>query len=108
ETEVAALADCDAVLCCVKSAQTDAIAAELAAVLRADAVIASLQNGVRNPELLRARLGGRRVLAAIVTFNVVARGDGVFQRATSGPLVLEACAEPGAKALVAALAAAIE
>src|SRR5215212_1968596 len=35
-TEIAALRECDAVLCCVKSRQTDEIARELASVLRDD------------------------------------------------------------------------
>lgn len=104
-TEPGAVADCDAVLVCVKSAQTEELARGLAAVLRPDAVVASLQNGVRNPETLRAHLGGRRVLAGIVSFNVVERGAGRFHRATGGPLMLERAGEPAARALVRALAA---
>jgi 2-dehydropantoate 2-reductase len=100
-----ALAGCRAILCCVKSAQTDEAAASLAPLLAPGAVVASLQNGVRNAETLRRRLAGRRVLAGIVTFNVVARGGGVFHRATDGPLVLEAAGEPSARALIRALAA---
>ena len=54
-----------------------------------DAVIVSLQNGVGNVAVLRERLPGRRVLAGMVPFNVVARGEGRFHRATSGDIVLE-------------------
>ena len=106
-TELAALAGCRHVLCCVKSAQTEEVARELAPVIPPDAVVASLQNGVRNPEMLRTHLPGRRVLAGIVTFNVVARDGGVFHRATDGPLMLEAppAGEAPAAALLAALAA---
>jgi len=71
-------------------------------VLRADAVVASLQNGVRNPDTLRAHLGARRVLAGIVGFNVVSRGNGVFHRGMSGDILLEA----GMPALVDTLNAA--
>ena len=56
---------------------------------RADAVVISLQNGVGNVSVLRQRLPGRRVLAAMVAFNVVSRGEGRFHRATSGDIVLE-------------------
>ncbi len=105
-TTVGALAACDAVLCCVKSAQTAEVAHQLAGVLRPDAVVASLQNGVRNPDVLRDGLAGRPVIAGIVSFNVVARGGGLFHRATSGPLMLEDRPEPHARALVAALRAA--
>lgn len=85
-TEVDALAGCDVILCCVKSAQTAEVARDLARVAPR-AVVASLQNGVRNPEILRG--AGLTVIAGIVSFNVVARGDGVFHRATSGPIMLE-------------------
>ena len=104
-TEAAALAGCEVVLCCVKSQHTEAAAAELAAVLPADAVVVSLQNGVRNPDILRARLGARVVVPSIVSWNVVAV-DGVYRRATSGPLVVERSREPRVARLVAALRAA--
>src|SRR5262249_12234128 len=86
-TEIDALADRDAILCCVKSAQTEEVARELAKVAPR-AVVASLQNGVRNPEVLRA--AGLSAIGAIVSLNVVSRGKGLFHRATSGPLMLEA------------------
>lgn len=102
-TEIAALAGCDVVLCCVKSAQTEEVAGQLAAVLRPDALVASLQNGVGNAAVLRAHLGARPVLAGIVSFNVVERDDGTFHRATGGPLMLERAASPTARALARAL-----
>lgn len=105
-TDASALAACDAVLCCVKSAQTEEAAGQLAEVLSPDTLVASLQNGVRNAEALRAGLPGREVLAAIVGFNVVGHGDGVFQRATNWPLSFEASQSPRARALMAALRAA--
>jgi 2-dehydropantoate 2-reductase len=104
-TDVGALADCDAILCCVKSAQTEDVARQLAGVARSDAVIASLQNGVRNPDVLRSQLGDRRVLGGIVDFNVVSRGDGLFHRTTSGPISLEYVDEPVPRALAAAIGA---
>lgn len=88
-TEASALADCDVVLCCVKSAQTAETAAALASVLKKDTLVVSLQNGVRNAEILRAGLPNQIVLGGIVGFNVVSKGDGTFRRATSGPLVIE-------------------
>ncbi|MBE7452224.1 MAG: 2-dehydropantoate 2-reductase [Kofleriaceae bacterium] len=101
-----AVAACDAALVCVKSAQTTEVAAELARVLRPDAVIASLQNGVGNAATLRAALAPRQVLAAIVSFNVVSPGDGVFHRTMDGPIVVEAATSPAARTLLAALRAA--
>jgi 2-dehydropantoate 2-reductase len=52
-------------------------------------VIVSLQNGVANASVLRQRLSGRTVLAAMVPFNVIAAGKGRFHRATSGDIVIE-------------------
>ena len=54
-----------------------------------DAVVISLQNGIGNASVLRERLPGRRVLAGMVPFNVVAPGEGRFHRATSGDIVIE-------------------
>jgi 2-dehydropantoate 2-reductase len=83
------LGDVGVVLVTVKSADTAEIAECIAQYAPADAVVVSLQNGVGNVAVLRARLPGRRVLAGMVPFNVVAQGDGRFHRATSGDIVIE-------------------
>jgi 2-dehydropantoate 2-reductase len=77
------------VLVTVKSADTAEIADIVARHARQDAVIISLQNGVGNTAVLRDRLPDRRVLAAMVPFNVVAPGAGRFHRATSGDIMVE-------------------
>ncbi len=74
------------VLVTVKSADTAAVADQIAHHAPQDAVVVSLQNGVDNVALLRARLGSRRVLAGMVPFNVVAMGEGRFHRSTSGDI----------------------
>ena len=81
--------DAGVVLVTVKSADTAGIADVIAQHAPADAVIVSLQNGVGNVSLLRERLPGRRVLAGMVPFNVIALGEGRFHRATSGDIVIE-------------------
>ena len=81
--------DAGAVLVTVKSADTAEIADIIAKHAPADAVIVSLQNGVGNVAVLRERLPGRRVLAGMVPFNVIALGEGRFHRATSGDIVIE-------------------
>jgi 2-dehydropantoate 2-reductase len=83
------LRDAGAVLVTVKSADTAGMAELIAKHAPTDAVIVSLQNGVGNLAVLRARLPGRRVLAAMVPFNVIARGPGQFHRATSGDIAIE-------------------
>jgi 2-dehydropantoate 2-reductase len=81
--------DAGAVLVTVKCADTAGIADLISKHAPADAVIISLQNGVGNAALLRRRLPGRRVLAAMVAFNVVAPGGGRFHCASSGDIVIE-------------------
>jgi len=83
------LGDAGAVLVAVKSADTAEIADTIARYAPPDAVIVSLQNGIANVPLLRRRLPGRTVLAAVVPFNVVTAGNGRFHRATSGDIVIE-------------------
>ena len=81
--------DVGAVLVTVKSADTPEIAGLIAKQAPPDAVIVSLQNGVGNVPVLRQHLPGRRVLAAMVPFNVIAAGEGRYHRATSGDIVIE-------------------
>jgi 2-dehydropantoate 2-reductase len=82
-------ADAGVVLVSVKSADTAGMADIIARHAPADAVIVSLQNGIGNVPVLRERLAGRRVLAGMVPFNVIALGNGRFHRATSGDIVIE-------------------
>jgi 2-dehydropantoate 2-reductase len=83
------LADAGVVLVTVKSTDTAEMADIIAGQAPPDAVIVSLQNGVGNVPVLREKLPGRRVLAGMVPFNVMAMGEGRFHRATSGDIVLE-------------------
>jgi 2-dehydropantoate 2-reductase len=85
-TDAAAAAAADLVLVTVKSHQTVEAGAELGTVLPENTVVVSLQNGVRNVDALRTALPGRQVLAAMVPFNVVRRGPGVYHRASGGSM----------------------
>lgn len=88
-TDAGAAASADLVLVTVKSAGTAGAAQELARVIRPDAVVVSLQNGIGNADTLRAALGSRVVLAGMVPFNVVQRGEGAFHQGTEGELEVE-------------------
>jgi 2-dehydropantoate 2-reductase len=81
--------DAAVVLVTVKSADTAEIADVIGQHAPSDAAIVSLQNGVGNVTVLREKLPGRRVLAGMVPFNVIAMGQGRFHRATSGDIVIE-------------------
>jgi 2-dehydropantoate 2-reductase len=93
--ELEFLADCDVILVAVKSSQTTEVGKDLARVLakkntERKPIVISFQNGVHNADLLRAENPHAIVLGAIVGFNVVGAGDGVFKRTTTGPLTIEA------------------
>ncbi|MEO8702244.1 MAG: 2-dehydropantoate 2-reductase [Kofleriaceae bacterium] len=95
-----AAAAAELVIVTVKSAQTAEAGAALAAVLPDRAVVVSLQNGIRNAEVLRTSLPGRTVLAAMVPFNVVRSAAGAYHRASGGALRIEDV--PAAAPLIAA------
>jgi 2-dehydropantoate 2-reductase len=101
-TAATALAACDVVFVAVKATASAAAAAALAPVLRPDAVVVSLQNGVRNVEILRATLDRHSVVAGMVAFNVQRRGPACFHQATSGGLAV--AATPSSPPLVDVLA----
>lgn len=82
-------ADADLILVTVKSNDSEAAAALIARHARPDAVLLSFQNGVSNPERLRAGAGGRTVLAGMVPFNVVRLGNGRFHKTVTGTLWAE-------------------
>ena len=84
------LAQADIVLVCVKSAATAEIATEVAAHAPDHAIVVSLQNGVRNADILRAALPNHDVRAGMVPFNVVPKGPTAFHRGTSGNILVEA------------------
>ncbi len=85
----AILGDVGVVLVTVKSTDTAAIAEIIARHAAPEAVIVSLQNGVGNSAVLRAQLPRRRVLAAMVPFNVIAPTEARYHRATSGDIMIE-------------------
>lgn len=100
--EPAAVGSADVVLLTVKSADTDVAGQELASRLKQGAIVVSLQNGLRNADQLRRWLARHPVLAGMVPFNVLARGDGQFHHGSSGQLAIED--QPATAALTAVFA----
>ena len=86
-TEPNAVRDAEIVLCCVKTADTASAAAAMAPFLRPDAVIVSLQNGIENPELLRAALPHEVIPAAVYVATAMA-GNGHVRHHGGGQLVI--------------------
>ncbi|MER8901934.1 2-dehydropantoate 2-reductase [Mesorhizobium sp. M0772] len=89
----AALASADVVLVTVKNGATEEMASLVAGHARSDVVVVSLQNGVGNADRLRAGLGGRTVLAGMVSFNVDQSAIGNLplhlHRASDGKVMIE-------------------
>jgi 2-dehydropantoate 2-reductase len=67
-SDAAALADCELVLCCVKSGDTEAAGTQMAPFLPPHAVVLSLQNGVDNAARLAARLNPSNLVAPAVVY----------------------------------------
>jgi 2-dehydropantoate 2-reductase len=80
------LTSAEVVLVATKSRDTEAMAKLIAANAPETAVVVSLQNGLRNPERLKAALPGRDVREGLVPFNVVLKAQGAPHRATAGDL----------------------
>ena len=100
QTEPSALKGADIIALCVKSQDT-AEAAQQILKYAPEACVVSFQNGIRNPETLRAVLPPSNVIPAIVPFNVTPSRPGAFHCGTAGDLVIEN--HPKIKPLVAAL-----
>jgi 2-dehydropantoate 2-reductase len=99
-TDVAAARGADVALVCVKSPDTDEAARSLRPHLPADAVVASLQNGVDNAERLRAVLS-QPVFAAVVYVGAYMDGPGIVRHTGRGDLVLGAARADAARPEVA-------
>lgn len=83
----------DVILLCTKSQDSRDAAALIAKFARTDVQVISFQNGIRNPQTLRALLPDAQIIPAIVPFNVTPSGPGAFHCGTAGDLI----AGPGAR-----------
>lgn len=90
-----AVKDAAAVLLCVKSQDTAATCAAMAPFLPADAPVLSLQNGVRNVDLIDDTLGAGRGVGGSVIFNAVFLEPGRVLFTTSGEIVIGATSRDG-------------
>ena len=91
------LAACELVLVTVKSRHSADAGEVLGRVLPPSTPVVSLQNGLHNPSRIAVGLG-REVWAGMVPFNVI-REEGLFRKATTGPIHLDRRAEVLGRAL---------
>lgn len=89
-TAMERVSEFDYVLLTVKSGDTLETAKALAPVVKESAVIISLQNGVKNTDLLSVFLPKHTIVKAMVPFNVLNTGAAHFHRGTEGDLAFEA------------------
>ena len=82
------LASADIILLCVKSQDTKSAASIINQFAKPQALVCSLQNGVRNADLLRQHLE-QVVIAGMVPFNVFYKGKGHFHCGTEGNIAIE-------------------
>ena len=97
DTEAAAVAGADVVLCCVKSPDTEDAARALQAHLAPGTLVLSLQNGVDNAERLRAVLA-QEVVPAVVYVATEMAGPGHVRHHGRGELVIGPSARSAALA----------
>ncbi len=93
QTAPEAIGDADVVLVCVKTRDTEAAARQLAPLLRPEAIVVSLQNGVDNVE--RMRPIGVDALGAVVYVAASMPAPGHLLHAGRGDLVIGECGSPG-------------
>jgi 2-dehydropantoate 2-reductase len=99
----------DLVLFCVKSTDTDAVAAAIAPHLGADAVVLSLQNGVENAATIASRVR-QMVVPAVVYVATAMPAPGVVRHYGRGDLVIgpRRAADSGDPAVAARLQGLVE
>ena len=85
-----AVSGADAVLLCVKSADTEAAGRVMQPFLRADTLVICLQNGADNADRLRAVLPKQPICAAVVYVATEMAGPGHVKHNGRGDLVIDA------------------
>lgn len=86
-TELSTLTQVDGVLLCVKSGDTEAVAAQIRPFLAPDCWVMSLQNGVDNASRASEVLG-RAVIAAVVYVATAAPEPGLIKHFGRGDLII--------------------
>ena len=87
-SEFSEIKNLDVIFLCVKSQDTETVANQIKNHLKKTALIVSLQNGVRNKEII-SKITGKTVLAGIVLFNAVYQNPGIVNLAIKGGILLE-------------------
>jgi len=87
-SEFSEIKNLDVIFLCVKSQDTETVANQIKNHLKKTALIVSLQNGVRNKEII-SKITGKTVLSGIVLFNAVYQNPGIVNLTIKGGILLE-------------------
>lgn len=87
-SDFSSLKDIDIIFVCVKSQDTEELAISIQEYLKKSAIIISLQNGVRNSEVIE-NITKRKTLAGIVLFNAFYSKPGYVTLSIKGNLLVE-------------------
>ena len=90
EASAAAAGTADLILVCVKAHQTAAILDDLAHAVGPETIIVPLQNGIESDDVLAARFGRSRVVAAVVYVGATLVEPGVISHVARGFLIIGA------------------
>lgn len=87
-SDLSLVADCDVIIICVKSQDTQILADSLKGKIKKSALILSLQNGVRNSDILKNTIGNKTI-SGVVSFNAFYSEPGLVFLTMKGGLLLE-------------------
>lgn len=82
------LRDMDIILLCVKSYSTKEIAKALKPILKENATVISMQNGIENEEILSEMLGPENVIGSVVFITSSVPEPGLIKHTSYGKIVL--------------------
>lgn len=88
-TDISEIRGVDAVILSVKSQDTVEVCESIKYYISPDTVIFSMQNGVRNAELIRSVLKDVKIVRTVVVFNSVYIKAGEISQGSNGPLIFE-------------------
>lgn len=87
-SELASLKDADLILFCVKSYSTLDIATAIKPVIKDNAIVISMQNGIDNERILSEVLGQDKILGAVVYITSSCPSPGVIKHTSSGKIYI--------------------
>lgn len=88
-SDLSYIKDVDLIIICVKSQDTQNLANNLKQYIKKSALILSLQNGVRNSNIL-SQITGNKAISGVVLFNAVYSKPGEVNLTIRGGLLIEA------------------